>query len=91
MKIVRDAAGVHPEMAAQWQATAQRYTAQRAVTRAVRRQERAAPGPPRGPRGRHHFSLVSPEVYVLLTAERGWTPAQWEPWITATLADTILR
>ena len=34
---------------------------------------------------------MSFEVYLLLTAERGWTPAQWERWITATLTATILR
>ena len=37
------------------------------------------------------FTLVSLEVYLLLTAERGWTPAHWERWITGTLIDAILR
>jgi hypothetical protein len=37
------------------------------------------------------FSLLSPEVYLSFTAQRGWTPGQWEQWINHTLAATILR
>jgi tetratricopeptide (TPR) repeat protein len=37
------------------------------------------------------FTLDSPEVYLLLTAERGWSPAQWQRWLTDTIADAILR
>ncbi len=37
------------------------------------------------------FCLVSIEIYQLFTAERGWTPAQWERWIKDTLTATILR
>ena len=92
MKIVRDAAGSDPQMAAQWQTSlAQRYTAQRAVI-----QQLADKGALRPDLTVDHaadivFCLVSFEVYLLLTAERGWTPAQWERWITATLIAAILR
>jgi hypothetical protein len=37
------------------------------------------------------FTLISLEVYHLLTAERGWSPADWEQWAGDTLAATILR
>jgi hypothetical protein len=37
------------------------------------------------------FTLLSPEVYLLLTAERGWSPAQWRRWLTDTIAQAILR
>ncbi len=37
------------------------------------------------------FALLSLEVYLLLTVERGWTPAQWERWITGTLTDAVMH
>ena len=37
------------------------------------------------------FTLLSPEVYLLLTGERGWSPAQWQRWLTGTIAQAILR
>ena len=37
------------------------------------------------------FCLVSPEVYLSFTAQRGWTPDQWAQWASHTLTATILR
>ena len=37
------------------------------------------------------FTLASPEVYLLLTAERGWSPEQWQDWVTAAIAQAVLR
>jgi AcrR family transcriptional regulator len=92
MRVVRDAAGADPEMAAQYETNQrQRYTAQRVLAgyladkRALRQRlsaDRAAD---------IIFALVSPETYQLLTAARGWTPQQWESWTLDTLATTILR
>jgi hypothetical protein len=36
------------------------------------------------------FALLSTEVYVLLTTTRGRTPEEWERWMTAVLAATLL-
>jgi AcrR family transcriptional regulator len=92
MKIVRDAAGSDPQMAAQWQTNlAQRYTAQRAVIQQLADKGALRPDLTVDRAADIVFCLVSFEVYLLLTAERGWTPAQWERWITATLTATILR
>ena len=69
MKIVRDAAGSDPQMAAQWQTNlAQRYTAQRAGRPAAGRQGRTAAGPDRGP-GRGH-RLLPRELRGLPAADR---------------------
>ncbi|HEY8545338.1 MAG TPA: helix-turn-helix domain-containing protein [Acidimicrobiales bacterium] len=35
-------------------------------------------------------ALASPEVYRLLVVVRGWTPARYERWLTATLVDQLL-
>jgi len=92
MKTVRDAAGSDPEMAAQWQTNRkQTYTAQRTVVQWLAdkhalRQELTVD------RATDIVScLVSIEVYQLFTAERGWTPAQWERWIKDSLTAAILR
>jgi hypothetical protein len=31
------------------------------------------------------YGILSPELYLLLVRGRGWTPAQWEQWVYATL------
>jgi AcrR family transcriptional regulator len=92
MKIVRDAAGSDRQMAAQWQTNlAQRYTAQRAGVQLLADKGALRPDLTADRAADIVFCLVSFEVYLLLTAERGWTPAQWERWITATLTAAILR
>jgi len=35
-------------------------------------------------------ALASPEVYQLLVTRRGWSPAQFEQWLSATLASQLL-
>ena len=37
------------------------------------------------------FCLVSPEVYLSFTAQRGWTADQWAQCTSHTLTATILR
>jgi hypothetical protein len=36
------------------------------------------------------FSLVSHEMFLLLTVERGWSADEWEAWIIETVADAVL-
>ena len=36
------------------------------------------------------YALVSLELYVLLTAELGWSPERWEEWVLDTVARTVL-
>ena len=37
------------------------------------------------------WAVVSPEVYLLLVEESGWTPEEYEVWIAATLDSVIPR
>lgn len=37
------------------------------------------------------WAIASPEVYLLLVAESGWTAEQYEKWITTTLARVVPR
>jgi AcrR family transcriptional regulator len=92
MKAVRDAAGSDPEMAAQWQTNRkQTYTADRAVVQWLADKHALRPELTVDRATDIVFCLASIEVYQLFTAERGWTPAQWERWIKDTLTATILR
>jgi AcrR family transcriptional regulator len=92
MKTVRDAAGSDPEMAAQWQTNRkQTYTAQRTVVQWLADKHTLRPELTVDRASDIVSCLVSIEVYQLFTAERGWTPAQWERWVKDTLNATILR
>jgi AcrR family transcriptional regulator len=92
MKIVRDAAGADPAMAAQWDANQQqRFTAHQAMVQQLAEKQALKPHVSAAEATDIVFTLVSPEVYYLLTVERGWTPEQWERWIIDTIATTILR
>jgi AcrR family transcriptional regulator len=92
LSIVRDAAGADPEAAEQWQANqAQRYAAHRSLADILAAKGALCPGMTTGQAADIIFTLASPEVYLLLTAERGWRPAQWQAWITDTVAHAILR
>ena len=92
MKIVRDAAGSDPEMAAQWQTNmAQRHTAQRAVVQQLADKHILRPDLTVDRAADIVYCLISIEVYQLCTVDRGWTPTQWEQWIIGTLTSTILR
>ena len=92
MKTVRDAAGSDPEMAAQWQTNRkQTYTAQRTIVQWLADKHALRPELTVDRATDIVSCLVSIEVYQLFTAERGWTPAQWERWVKDTLTATILR
>lgn len=36
------------------------------------------------------YALASPEVYLLLTRDRGWTGAKYEKWLASTLVNTLI-
>jgi AcrR family transcriptional regulator len=35
------------------------------------------------------WALISPEVYELLVSDRGWSPQEYEQWLTQALADAL--
>ena len=37
------------------------------------------------------YTLMSPEVYRILTIERDWTDDEYEAWLARTLRDQLLR
>lgn len=37
------------------------------------------------------YTLMSPQVYHVLTAERGWDSDRYERWLAHTMCSTLLR
>jgi AcrR family transcriptional regulator len=92
LKIVRDAAGADPEMAVLWQTSQQQRIADyQAFVQMLASKQALRSGLTVEHATDIIFTLVSPEVYLSFTVQRGWTPGQWEHWITHTLVATILR
>lgn len=86
MSIVRDAAGVDPEMAEQFSTNQnQRYLAHSWLTESLTAKASLRPDATD-----IIFTLLSPEVYLLMTVERGWTPDRWQHWVIDTIAASIL-
>lgn len=92
MAVVRDAAATDTEMAEQWAVNeAQRLTAYGVFAQLLADRHALKPGLSVGEATDLVFALNSIEVYLLLTATRGWTPERWEHWLTPTLAASLLR
>jgi AcrR family transcriptional regulator len=92
LSIVRDAAGADPEAAEQWRVNqSQRYTAHRSLADILAAKGALRHGMTAEQAADIIFTLASSEVYLLLTAERGWPPGQWQAWVTDTIANAILR
>jgi len=92
LRIIRDAASTDPDMAAQWQVNQQqRRTAHRMLAQQLADREALCVGTSVDEATDILFTLVSLEVYVLLTTECGWRPAHWRRWTTRTVATTLLR
>jgi AcrR family transcriptional regulator len=92
MRVVRDAAGADAEMAAQWATNEeQRYRVHRILAAQLQEAGALRPGLTADRAADVIFTLVSPEVYALLTVARGWTPQEWEEWIVPTLGAAVLR
>jgi AcrR family transcriptional regulator len=92
LRVVRDAAGSDAEMAAQWATNQdQRLIAHRRLAEVLADKGGLRPELSVEKAADIIFTLLSPEVFVLLTNDRGWTPAEWRQWVNANLSDTLLR
>ncbi|GAA4594417.1 TetR/AcrR family transcriptional regulator [Planotetraspora phitsanulokensis] len=91
LAVVRDAAPSDPEMAAQWAENSDRRRAAHGAFIAVLTGLHAV---------RHGLSerraidaavaLLSPELFLVLTRECGWTAAEWETWAADQLSHALL-
>jgi AcrR family transcriptional regulator len=91
MTAVRDAAGGDEAMAEQWRVNQdQRATAHRMFATLLAEKGALKPELTVDRATDILLALNSPELFLLLTVERGWPGAEWESWITAMVADAVL-
>ena len=91
MRVVRDAAGADPDMAAQWDTNEQqRMTSFRLLAQLLADRDALQPNMSVDEAADIIFALLSIELYLLLTVNRGWAPARWERWTTSMLTSALL-
>ena len=79
-----DAAGLLDDV------TRQRQEGQGRIARSLARSGALRPKMRERDAGDLIHALASPEVYGLLVVDRGWSPARYEAWLTATLVEQLL-
>jgi AcrR family transcriptional regulator len=89
--VVRNAAGGDAEMANQWQVNSeQRRVAHEAFIAILARNHALRAGLTRRRATDIAVALLSPELFLTLTRESGWSLAQWQTWVTDHLGYDLL-
>lgn len=92
LRIVRDAVSSDPDMAAQWHVNQQqRRTAHRLLAEHLADRRALRPDVTVEQGTDMLYALISLELYVLLTADCGWTPDRWQQWTTQAVLDAVVR
>ncbi|UCA53522.1 TetR/AcrR family transcriptional regulator [Streptomyces sp. WA6-1-16] len=84
--LIAAAAATDPEIAAQWPAGPDpRYTVQHAAAEVLTSKPDARPDVDTARAADLLYGLLSPELYLIFTRDRGWSPDAWEAWASAAL------
>jgi AcrR family transcriptional regulator len=68
----------------------QRYTGQSRIVRELARRKALAPRLTRAAAADILYAIMSPELYRILTVERGWTEDRYEAWVSDALRSQLL-
>jgi AcrR family transcriptional regulator len=68
----------------------QRHTGQRRIVRELARRNALSPGLTHAAAADIVYTLMSPDVYRILTHERGWSGDEYETWLARTLRSLLL-
>ena len=91
MRVMRDAAGGDPDIAALWQRIQDDFYAnQRSIVDALDAKHALAPGLDAARAADRLWTLNHPDVWHLLVGERGWTPDEYEQWFGDTACAQLL-
>jgi AcrR family transcriptional regulator len=91
MRVMRDAAGADPDIAALWQRIQEDFHAnQRSIVDALDAKGALAPGLDAGRAADILWTLNHPDVWHLLVRERGWSPDDYERWFGDTVCAQLL-
>jgi AcrR family transcriptional regulator len=86
MPLIAAASATDPEIAAQWpEGPDPRFTVHRAAAEALAGKPDLRDGVSAATAADLLFALLSPEMFLLLVHDRGWTADAWEEWALATL------
>jgi AcrR family transcriptional regulator len=92
MRVVHDAAGSDPELAARWAMTEQQRLADfRTLPEALAVRDALKPGLSIDEATDMAFTLSGVEVYWLLTSTCGWSVSRWQEWTVTMLSAALLR
>ncbi|HEY2668928.1 MAG TPA: helix-turn-helix domain-containing protein [Rugosimonospora sp.] len=85
-EVLRTAATVEPAVAALWRTDADpRFTVYETAAQALVTKPDARAGMSAEHAADVLFGLLSPELYLVLVRDRGWSPERWERWAYETL------
>ena len=88
---LRDASSTEPEAEQVWKEIGERRAVNmRKLVRDVRSAKPVRYATSTAEAGDTVWALNSPELYVMLTVERGWTPRQYERWLARSLRQAVL-
>lgn len=86
MPVIATASATDPEIAAEWTSDPDpRYVVQRAAAEELVRKPGMLAGVAADRAADLLYALLSPELYLVLVRDRGWTPDAWEEWARTTL------
>jgi AcrR family transcriptional regulator len=91
LRLLRDAAGTDPDVAAQWQANEQYRVAgyRDGIVQHLADLDALKPGLTTQDTLDILLALTTIDVYLTLT-ERGWSPDKWQTWMTDTITTALL-
>ena len=91
MRVIRSAAGADPDTAELWARIQSDFHAnQRTIVAALAENAPLREGLDVDRAADILWTLNHPDTWLLLVAERGWTPAEWEAWFVATVREQLL-
>ncbi|MGW4957976.1 TetR/AcrR family transcriptional regulator [Nonomuraea sp. NPDC004186] len=91
LAVVRDAAAGDPDMTAQWTANSeQRHTAHGQVVAILSRLQALRPDLTEHRATDVTVGILSPDLFLVMRRECGWTTAQWEDWAADQLSHGLL-
>ena len=89
--VLLSSAGVDPEAAEMLEITRQqRHQGQSRIVEALARRKALRAGLTRSEASDIVYTLMSPEVYRILTVERGWNGTRYERWLAGSLRGQLL-
>jgi hypothetical protein len=91
LEVVRSAAPIDPDIAELWSRIQTEFHAnQRVIVESLNARNALRPGLDVDRATDILWTLNHPNVWQLLTGERGWTPEEWEEWFAETACSQLL-